>query len=353
LPAAVIAATPDTQTADADSLWRNLAPKLYIQDETWADLDYIKSEITFVNYVRDRTEADIQLIITCQTTGDGGKEYCLTFQGLGSYHDIGLVLKHTTAPDATDDEVRKALVDTIKRGLVPYVSCTKLRDWLSVEFTPPSEPTAVSDPWRNWVFSVSLYGYANGVKSYSYLYYDLCPDIRRVTENQKIEFGGDLTANERRYVLDSSVVVARSRGYNVYAIYAQKLTNHFAAGTWGEYLTNDYSNVRLGFAAAPRFEYNLVPYSEYVRHKIFIRFVPSVVYRCYFDTTLYDRMGETRFSNELTLGVNMTRPWGTIELSVTGSHYLHDFSKNHLSRFVCQYIIPGRGGTLGGGFGWL
>lgn len=138
LPAAAIATAPDTQTAAVDSLWRNLAPKLYIQDETWSDLDYIKSEITFVNYVRDRTEADIQLIITYQTTGDGGKEYCLTFQGLGSYQDISLVLKHTTAPDATNEDIRKTLVDTIKRGLVPYVSRTKLRDRLTSNLLHPA-----------------------------------------------------------------------------------------------------------------------------------------------------------------------------------------------------------------------
>lgn len=193
------------------------------------------------------------------------------------------------------------------------------------------------------------------MKSYSYLYYDLYPDIRQVTENQKIEFSGDLTTTERWYDLDSSVVTVRSRGYYADAFYARKLSNHFSAGVKSGYSTSDYNNIRLGLGLAPKFEYDLVSYSEYVRHKIYIQDSPYLSYLAYFDTTLYDRMGETRLSNILELGVKMTRPWGTIDLSVTGSHYLHDFSKNRLSLYISTSfrVVAGLSVEVSGGYDFI
>jgi hypothetical protein len=355
MPTTVIAATPDTLAAKANSTWRNKAPKLYIQDETYADQDYIKSEITFVNYVRDRTEADVQLMITCQTTANGGQEYCLTFEGLGSYHDINAVLKQTTAPDATNDEIRKALVDGIRRGLVAYVSRTSLRDDLSVEFKPSTAQAAVTDPWHNWVVSLSLYGYASGVQGCQFVNGYFNPDIKRVTDNERFDLSGILAATRRWFDLDSTSLTALVRGYSADAFYARRLSNHFALGADLGYLTNDYSNVRLGFSAAPKLEYDLVPYSEYVRHKIFVQFAPTGLYRSYFDTTIYDRLSEMRLQNQLVLGVDMTRSWGTINLSATGSNYLHDFSRNRLSldASASLRIVAGLSLSLSGGYDFI
>lgn len=339
----------------ADTNWRNLAPKLYIQDETWADIDYIKSEITFVNYVRDRTEADVHLTITNQTTAGGGKEYSLGFKGCGEFRDINFTLKKTTAPDATDDQVRQALVATIKQGLAPSIARTRLADRLTVRFEPPTAQTQVSDPWHNWVFATSLYGYAEGVLSYTYWCFDVCPEIRRTTEDAKLSLTGDWSKNERRYVMDSSVITARSRGYSASIFYAHRLSGHFSVGAWGEYETKDYSNIRLGLSAAPKLEFNFVPYSEYVRHKVYLQYAPIAAYRSYFDTTLYDRMSETRFQNELVLGAKLTRSWGSVNVAATGTHYLHDFSKNRLSfeGKVEFQVLAGLSLSLMGGYDFI
>src|SRR6267143_921287 len=49
--------------------------------DTFCDFDYYRTEITFVNWVRDRQFAQVHLLITTQDTG-GGREYTLTFIGL-------------------------------------------------------------------------------------------------------------------------------------------------------------------------------------------------------------------------------------------------------------------------------
>jgi hypothetical protein len=46
------------------------------------DENYLRTEITFINYVRDRKEADVHVLVTTQPTGGGGTEYTLKFIGL-------------------------------------------------------------------------------------------------------------------------------------------------------------------------------------------------------------------------------------------------------------------------------
>src|SRR5687768_13775287 len=52
------------------------------------DENYIRTEITFVNYVRDRAIADVHVLITTQQTGGGGTQYALKFIGLGQFKGL-------------------------------------------------------------------------------------------------------------------------------------------------------------------------------------------------------------------------------------------------------------------------
>src|SRR3954469_24818102 len=46
------------------------------------DDDYLKKEVTFVDYVRNREDADVHLLVTIQETGGGGAQWTLKFIGL-------------------------------------------------------------------------------------------------------------------------------------------------------------------------------------------------------------------------------------------------------------------------------
>jgi len=64
---------------ETKGLERDAAVKVYL-DCLGCDTDFIKKEITFVNYVRDRIIADIHIFVTTQMTGSGGKEYSINFR---------------------------------------------------------------------------------------------------------------------------------------------------------------------------------------------------------------------------------------------------------------------------------
>ncbi len=318
-------------------------------------MNYIKSEIIFVNYVREQREADIHLIITQQITASGGKEYVLQFIGQGKYADLNYTLKQTVSANATEDEIRKTITETIKRGLMPYLARTNLSEMCTIDFSPPSGQTQIIDKWHNWIFSLSLVGYGTGEQAYSYIYYNLYPTIQRIAENEKFKLEATITNTQRKFIEDTTTYIAKSHSYSAEAFWAQKTSNHFSVGGQVFYLTSKYSNIRYGFSIAPKFEYNFVPYSEYVHHKICVQFQPMVLHRSYYDTTLYNLLSENRLQNQLVLTTELTRQWSSVGFIINGSHYWHDFSKNRLTieGSINMRVFAGLSMSIAGGYSFI
>ncbi|MGZ7066409.1 MAG: hypothetical protein ACXVI6_08640, partial [Candidatus Aminicenantales bacterium] len=101
---------------DLDAL-KKTAVKVYL-DCGSCDIEYIKNEITFVNYVRDRNEAQVHVLITTQGTGSGGREYTLTFIGQNGFADVKDVQRYFTSSTDTEDEIRRGLVQALRLGLM-------------------------------------------------------------------------------------------------------------------------------------------------------------------------------------------------------------------------------------------
>jgi len=50
----------------------------------------------------------------------------------------------------------------------------------------------------------------------------------------------------------------------------------------------------------------------------------------YLEETVYSKTHETLYSQRLDATFELRETWGSVNTTLTGSHYLHDFSKNHL-----------------------
>ena len=109
----------DNPKPNADEL-KEAAPKVFL-DCRRCDRDYFRDEITYVNYVRDRKDADIHVLVTDQRTGSGGREYTFAFIGLNEYAGLDNTLSYSSGPNDTGDEIRRGQIEVMKRGLFPYV----------------------------------------------------------------------------------------------------------------------------------------------------------------------------------------------------------------------------------------
>ncbi len=305
---------------------RESALKVFI-DCRGCDRDFFRQEITYINYVRDRTDADVHVLITDQQTGSGGREYTFAFIGLKDFKGLDYTQVYVSTPNDTPDEIRRAQVEVLERGLFPYVAKTPLASYFYLDFRQKLEPTAVKDPWNFWVFSISLDGRISGEQSRNSRSIDVNFSANRVTPEIKIRMGLSGEFDRREYDYEDEYIESVSDEKDFSGMVVKSIGEHWGMGGWVEAESSTYSNLDLYFTIAPAIEYNVFPYSESTRRQL--RFLYRIGYNHanYIEETIFKKMSETLFNQSLTLSLQIREPWGNASTSLEGSHYFHDLSK--------------------------
>lgn len=314
---------------DVDELKKD-APKVFL-DCNRCDIDYIRNEIGFVNYVWDRKEADVHILVTTQRTGGGGREYTLAFIGQRDYKELQNTLKYFSDSTETEDETRKGLVQTMKLGLAPYVARTPLGEILTLDMSQKSRPTAVEDKWDFWVFSLGVNSWMFGESQRSSFSLSGNVSANRVTPESKLRLGIDLDYDKDRYELEGEMYDSISKRGDFDGLYVKSINEHWSAGGWISVSSSTYNNIKFSYTIHPAVEYNFFPYSESTRRQFRLLYKVGYNYFNYYEETIYDKMSQRLWNESLSINLEFNEPWGTAELGLEGSHYFHDFSKNRLS----------------------
>ena len=319
------------------------------------DVEYIKTEITFVNYVRDRLEAQVHVLITTQVTGGGGREYTLSFIGQGDCRDLTDVQKYFTSKTDTDDEIRRGLVKALKLGLMSYVGRTPIACRIAVDYTRPQAAGPVRDRWDSWVFSLSGEGYFSGEESYlSRMAYGSF-SANRVTAGSKVRLGLSLDTYKQRYTIDEATVTGTTSSWNASGLYVKSLGEHWSAGAFVEARSSLYSNLDLALIAAPAVEYNFFPYSESTRRQLRALYRFNVGRADYREETVYGKLRQTLAQQSLSLTLDLREKFGTISVSAEGSQYLHDLGLWRIDTFgmINLRLYKGLSVYVLGGYSWI
>lgn len=318
----------DDTDSNMDEL-KETAPKVFL-DCRRCDRDFFRDEITYVNYVRDRKDADIHVLVTEQRTGSGGQEYTFAFLGLNEYVGLDNTLTYSSGPTDTGDEIRRGQIEVMKRGLFPYVVKTPIAEHIFLSFRQKLEPTAVKDPWNFWVFSISMDGRLRGETSRSSRSFDVNISANRITPDWKIRLGLSGEFDKRVYDYEDEYIESISEEKNFTGMAVKSINDHWSVGGWIEAESNTYSNLDLLFTAAPAVEYNVYPYAESTRRQLRLLYRVGYNHANYIEETIFDKMKETLFNQSLTVTLEIREPWGSVSTSLEGSHYFHDFRKNRL-----------------------
>jgi len=344
-----------TRQDSLDTLQKS-ALKVFIDCEL-CDQDFIRTEITFVNYVRDRKEAQVHILITQQYTGSGGTEHTLTFLGQLNFEGINDTLRHVSNKTDTQDMTRRGLVKVLRMGLIRYAVHTPLAEFLGVSYDRPAAGGKVTDRWDYWVFSINFNSWLNGESQHKYASFGGGLTASRITEDWKFRFSLNSNYNEDRYdfTVDdtttiTSTAVRRSQYFNGFA--ARSIDDHWSAGLFGSEYSSTYSNFDYSALLQPAIEYNIFPYSESTRRQLRIAYKIGVGLNKYIDTTIYYKKSEVLYSHSLSVTLTLQQPWGSTSTSLYGSQFLHDLSKNNLSvsATISLRIFEGLSFTLYGGY---
>ncbi len=321
----------------SDTSRRN-AIRLFI-DCQGCDMNYIREEMPYVNYIRDVREAQVYLLITRQRTGSGGMEYTLFYSGQEELSAMKDTLAYSSGPDDTNDIIRSGLTNTMALGLMRYVAKTPIKNLVRVRYTGErqEEPEQVADKWDYWVFTIQtrpMFSIEKSVKSYSWNNYF---SADRVTPDWKIETGANHSYSKNVYIKEETDTLgnlyetrtdAIKSSWSVSNVTVKSLSDHWSAGFKTGISSSTYNNIYFKGYFMPAVEYNIFPYSESTQKQLKIFYSIGFTYNNYTDTTIYNKTYERLFEQSLLISFSIQQKWGSANAAVIASNYLNDFHKN-------------------------
>ena len=214
---------------------------VFLDLEYWTDDDYIRQEIPVVNFVRDKENAHVHIIMTRHDAGQAGTNYIISFIGRKKFSGINHELKYWSSANQTQHEIRKGYTSMIKIGLIHYMTDNESSlKKISIQYLVDSleltdEDIDVVDPWRSWVFEIYGGGFfdAEQTRNSLHIRYGFYAD--RVTEDWKIRARPYFNYNEKSYEIEDSTTItttSRRDGFDGYLI--KSLSDHWSYGIFTE-----------------------------------------------------------------------------------------------------------------------
>lgn len=304
------------------------------------DEEFLHTEITYVNWVRDRAVADVHILVTTESTGGGGTQFTLAFIGLRSFAGTRDTLRYNEAAGATRDETRRSLTRVIKTGLVRFLAHTTLADRLQItvsEATGTGDAKATQtthDPWNFWTFTTSFNGNANGDRNNTFTFMNGSFNARRTTQAWKINLSARESYNQSDFTIDEATSTFIRRSYSFDQLAVKSLGPRLSAGWRSSVGSSTFENKRFSYSAMPAVEYDIFPYSESTRRMLTLQYAIGAEGFQYKEETIYGKLQETRPLHTLALNLSQNQQWGSANVGLEGGQYLDATERNYATLFV-------------------
>jgi hypothetical protein len=293
--------------------------RVYI-DCQFCDLQHLRTEVTFVDYMRDRKDGDVHVLVTTESTGGGGTAWTLKFIGLGRYAGQDRTLTFNSAATASEDDQRKEFARIVKIGLITYAVDTAALPRLDVSYkavTENSVPAKTHDPWNYWVFRLGANGNFNGEESTKNASYRFNASASRTTEQWKISLGSNWFENRSQYDLgDGDIFKSTRSSWGTNALVVRSAGPRLSFGVTSSASGSTYSNQDLSIRVMPGIEFDVFPYAESTRRSLTLTYSAGVTYNNYQEVTIYDKLTETVPQHSLGASLGLRQPWGSIGTSI-------------------------------------
>ena len=334
-----------TDTVD-DTLRKN-AVKIFLDCHD-CDMNYTRQEIPYINYVRDIHDAQVVILVSEQDAGSGGEQYTYTFHGQLDFRGMDDTLSYTSSPDQTSTIIRQKRTDLLKMGLMRYVARTPLFNEIEIRHNRELESEEVTDRWNYWVFELSTEPDYESEETQKQLDLRNSINISRITPDMKLEIEMDHFYQHEKFIENPNTDSVDVSSYatssaSMQNLYVKSLGDHWSAGLIWALGSSTRENYRFVTEMLPSVEYDIFPYSEATHRQLRILYSAGYQYNKYNDSTIYNKVSENLFLHMLGIAFQVQKKWGSINISLTGSNYFHDFSKNRieLGSFVNIRIFKG------------
>ena len=314
------------------------------------DMNFIRDEIPYVNYVRDVKEAQLYVRETSETAGSGGRKYTYVFAGQMEFEGKNDTLSYTSRPDDTRDLRRIWRTQMLKMGFMSYVAKTPLFAEVIIEPSDRVGKTEVADRWNNWVFELEAEPDFEGEESLQELSLRSSVSATKITHEWKLDIDFDHRYTRTKYIYDDTLYTNYKSYQGLDVLAVKSLGEHWSTGLRTDLLSSSYNNYRFKADLLPSVEYNIFPYSQSPHRQLRILYGVGPSYRIYTESTIYNQTEELLWMQQLQVAYQVQEKWGSMNVALEGSNFFHDFSKNRieLNGYVSIRVLKGLSFRLGG-----
>ena len=293
------------------------------------DPDYLRTELSFVSFARDRRDAQVHILITTQETANRGTAFTVRFIGKGQFAGADDSLRMVARASDSQDRRRTELGRLLKRGLVRYANQTPLGDRIIVSYVPPSERStparSTRDRWNLWTFATTASGFFDGEESLRGTSFAGSFSANRTSDRWKLE-----TSVQTRYSssrLDAGdagtfTTIQRNHAFN--GLLVRSIDGHWSGGARATVTSSTFLNQALTTRLAPAVEYDVFRYDEATRRQLTLQYSLGATTAEYIEETIFGKTRETLLDQRLMTSVQLRQPWGSVSTALEASYYLHD-----------------------------
>ena len=338
--AAFVAAGLGGLTAPAPAQNGNGRPNVFFDcSGPRCDSRYYRTEITWVNWVNDKEDSNVHLIMTSQATGAGGREYLLHFIGTGEHTSYDDEHGYRALPTNTDRETLDGIVHTMGLGLAMFADEAGYRGLVVLSPTDREEAAVargvvardeVEDPWNLWVFRIDGEVGIDGETTQRRTSLESGFSASRVTPEWRVRLWGDIQNDHFSIDLSEGTFTDTRTGWSLDTRVVYSLLDHWSVGLDTNTSRNLTYNQQFRIEVAPALEYSIFPYEEATRRSFTFYYTIGPAYRDYAERTIYGETEETRWEQSMDVRFSQRQPWGNASVNLAGSHFLHDFSQRLL-----------------------
>lgn len=305
------------------------------------DFDFYRREIPFVNYTRDRNDAQVHLLVTSERTGSGGRRFTLDFIGREEFEGLDDRLEVTTRANLASEQVLTQVAASVRLGLLRYVARTDQAADIKVlyEVSRGGGAGAVAgpedDPWNFWTFRVRGNANVNVDERTEFFRIGGGISASRITDDLKLEFSASGNYNRNVFETNDTTSVTSTReSYDVEGLTVWSLSDHWSLGVSYEAGRSTFNNEDLQAWIGPAIEYNIFPYAESTRRQLNILYTIGVLYNDYIEETVFLKTKETLPRHSVSASLSVRQPWGGSFGFLEFSQFLEAPSKNRFTVFI-------------------
>ena len=329
------------------------------------DLGFYQDQLQWVRWVDDPANADVQATLSAEALPGGGREFQVDFV-VTEIEGGNDQLIHRSSSDDTFQEEIEGIATILSIGFARYATLVGFRQFVAIRSLEPIgiDPDErvvaaqeVDDPWNLWVFTVGGSGRLNGTQTRKSKRLSTNFSAQRTTPTWKLSLvgrGSILTRDiERR---DGSILMTDEREWRLNVGVAYTLADYWSVGL-SSLSSKPHPRLNQNFRGdlTPGIEFSIFPYEEATRRSLTLRYTAGPTYSNYEEATIYGKLKEVVWEEQLRLRATMRQSWGEASVFIRGSHVLEDFGKHNVllfGRFSFR-VIRGLKFNASGNVSWV